>query len=155
MESFSPDQTDFGILKLLQKDAHLTYKELAFKLHRSQTPIKERIEKLERNGYIKCYVALVDYRKVPDCMMAYLHIQLNDHSQEALSKFQEGVCNFPEVVDCCNCTGAYDFILKIITRNMNTYNEFLIHKIGKLNNVGSLNSSVVIAQIKHDTAIPF
>ncbi|WP_316825951.1 MULTISPECIES: Lrp/AsnC family transcriptional regulator [Pedobacter] len=154
MESFRPDQTDFGILKLLQQDAHLTYKELAARLHRSQTPIKERIEKLEKYGYIKSYVALVDYRKIPDCMMAYLHVQITDHSVAAISEFQQGICGFTEVVDCCHCTGSYDFILKILTRNMNTYNEFLTQKLGLLNNVGAMNSSIVIVQTKHETAIP-
>ncbi len=154
MKPYIPDQTDLGILKLLQKDAHITYKELATRLHKSQTPIRERIERLEKLGYIRAYVALLDYRKLPDCMIAYLQVQIREHSMDALNEFQIGVCQFSEVVECSQTTGAFDFILKIVCRNMHAYNDFLTQKLAGLNNVGTLNSSVVIKQSKNETALP-
>jgi len=154
METYIPDETDIGILKYLQQDAKLTYKELAHKLNRTQSPIQDRVRRLEKLGYIRSYVAIIDYNKMKDCMMAYVQVQLNNHSVDALQSFQEGVAVFPEVLECCHTTGGFDFILKIITQNMQTYKHFLWHKLGKLENVGSVNSSVVIGQSKSETALP-
>lgn len=154
MEAYIPDETDIGILKSLQVDARLTYKELAHKLNRAQSPIMDRVKRLERLGYIRSYVAILDYSKLRESMMAYIQVQLNSHSIEALRSFQEGVAEFPEVLECSHTTGGYDFILKIITHNMQTYNHFLWHKLGMLKNVGAVNSSVVISQTKNETAVP-
>ncbi|WP_316738403.1 Lrp/AsnC family transcriptional regulator [Pedobacter aquatilis] len=154
METYILDSTDYGILKYLQQDARMTFKELAHKLNRSQSPIQDRVKRLEKLGYIRSYVAIIDYSKMRDCLMAFIQVQLKDHSVNSLSEFQQGVCDFEEVMECSHTTGGYDFLLKIVTHNMQTYNHFLWHKLGTLQNVGAVNSSVVIAQAKNETAVP-
>lgn len=154
MESYILDDTDFGILNHLQMDARLTYKELAHKLNRSQSPIQDRVKRLERLGYIRCYVALVDYERLRQCMMAYVQVSLKDHGADALQVFQEQVCCFTEVLECHHTTGGHDFLLKVVVSNMQSYRDFLWQKLGQVLNVGSVNSSVVIGQAKLQTAVP-
>lgn len=87
--------------------------------------------------------------------MSYINVRLADHSVEALRSFSEAVCNLDEVMECSHLTGGSDFILKVVTRDMEHYNEFLFHKLGMLNNVASFNSSIVIGQSKSTPIIPF
>jgi len=155
MESYYPDQTDLAILKLLQKEARLTYNEIGRRLHKSKSPIIERIKRLEKLGYIRGYVALLDYELLRDCMMAYVHIRLLDHSGTALKEFQSAVSSYPEVLECCHTTGEDDFILKVVTSSLQSYNAFLRQKLDSLPNIGQVSSSMVLAQSKHSTAVPF
>jgi len=155
MESYYPDQTDLAILKLLQKEARLTYNEIGRRLHKSKSPIIERVRRLEKLGYIQGYVTLLDYDLLRECLMAYVHITLKEHSQEALITFQQSASAFAEVVECCHTTGANDFILKVITRDLKSYNVFLRDKLGVLPNIGILNSAMVLAQAKNAMTVPF
>lgn len=155
MESYYPDQTDLAILKLLQKEARLTYNEIGRRLHKSKSPIIERVRRLEKLGYIQGYVTLLDYDLLRECLMAYVHITLKDHAQESLMAFQQAASVFPEVVECCHTTGANDFILKVVTRNLQSYNAFLRDKLGLLPNIGMLSSAMVLAQAKNAMTVPF
>jgi Lrp/AsnC family leucine-responsive transcriptional regulator len=154
MELYSPDQTDRDILTLLQKDARLTYKELAAMLHLSKSPIQERVKRLERLGFISSVVALIDPNKFENCMISYLQVQLTNHSVNAFRLFQQEVSKLDEVLECYHTTGGFDFMLKVVARNMIAYNDFLINKFGRLDNIGTLNSSLVITQAKRETALP-
>jgi Lrp/AsnC family transcriptional regulator, leucine-responsive regulatory protein len=154
MELYSPDQTDRDILTLLQKDARLTYKELAAILHLSKSPIQERVKRLERLGLISAIVALIDPDKFDNCMICYLQVQLTDHSVHTFKLFQQEVSKFQEVLECYHTTGGFDFMLKVVARNMNAYNDFLINKFGHLENIGTVSSSLVITQVKRETALP-
>lgn len=155
MESYYPDQIDLAILKLLQKEARLTYNEIGRRLHKSKSPIIERVRRLEKLGYIQGYVTLLDYDLLRECLMAYVHITLKEHSQEALITFQRSASAFAEVVECCHTTGASDFILKVVTRDLKSYNVFLRDKLGLLPNIGILNSAMVLAQSKNVMTVPF
>ncbi|KIA96543.1 hypothetical protein OC25_02005 [Pedobacter kyungheensis] len=155
MESYYPDQTDLAILKLLQKEARLTYNEIGRRLHKSKSPIIERVRRLEKLGYIRGYVALLDYELLRDCMMAYVRVRLNAHSGAALEEFQAAVTAFPEVLECCHTTGEDDFVLKVVTSSLQSYNAFLRQKLDKLPNIGQVSSSMVLAQTKHSTVVPF
>ena len=154
MDKYILDQTDVAILNLLQLDAHLTNKELAHRLKKSPTPIYDRVRRLEDLKYIKRYVAIIDHSRVGEYMTAYLQVQIKEHSKDALVSFQEEINNFDEVMECYHTTGAFDFILKVVTPNMNKYNDFLLQKLGSLPNIGTLQSSVVISNGKHETAFP-
>jgi len=154
MELYSPDQTDRDILTLLQKDARLTYKELAAILHLSKSPIQERVKRLERLGFISSIVALIDPNKFDNCMICYLQVQLTNHSVNTFKLFQQEINKLDEVLECYHTTGGFDFMLKVVARNMIAYNDFLTNKLGRLDNIGTLNSSLVITQAKRETALP-
>ena len=147
------DQTDKEILKHLQEDALLTTKELASRLNLSATPVYERVRRLEKDGYIKKYVALVDREKIEKDLMVFCSIRLKEHAQEAGAKFVQEIVQLNEVNECYNISGDYDFILKIIVKDMREYQSFLMNKLASLENIGSTHSIFVMSEIKNDTAL--
>ncbi len=146
------DNTDLKILNLLQKNARLTIKQLAMELQKSHTPVFERVKKLEEKGYIKRYVAILDAKLINRQLKAFTHVQLKEHSQKILSEFEKEVVKFHEVMECYHMTGAFDFILKIAVKDMEAYHEFLMQKLSKLPDIGTLQSFFVMSESKHETA---
>jgi DNA-binding Lrp family transcriptional regulator len=146
------DTTDRKILKLLQYDTRLTNKELADKLGKSVTPIYERIKRLEREGYIRQYVALLDRQKVGIMLLAYTNVQLKEHSFSMLKAFEKAIVKLDEVMECNHMTGSYDYLLKIGVRDMQEYQEFIINKLSRLANISTVQSSFVMTELKNETA---
>lgn len=146
------DQTDKEILRHLQQDALLTTKELASRLNLSPTPVYERVRRLEKDGVIKKYVALVDREKVLKDLMVFCSIRLKEHAQEAGAKFVQEIVRLDEVQECYNISGDYDFMLKIVVHDMREYQAFLMNKLASLENIGSTHSIFVMSEIKHETA---
>jgi len=145
------DSTDKEILRHLQKDALLTTKELASRLNLSPTPVYERVRRLEKDGVIKKYVALVDREKVAKDLMVFCSIRLKEHAQEAGAKFVDEIVQMDEVQECYNISGDYDFMLKIVVHDMREYQAFLMNKLASLENIGSTHSIFVMSEIKHET----
>jgi Lrp/AsnC family leucine-responsive transcriptional regulator len=146
------DIPDVKILQLLQTDARLTNKELAHKLGKSLTPVFERVKRLQEQGYIKRYVAILDRKKVNRNLIAFTHVQLKEHSSTILKNFESEVIKFDEVMECYHMTGAFDFILRIAIKDMEAYHEFLMHKLSRLPDIGTLQSFFVMSEAKHETA---
>lgn len=146
------DATDIGILQLLQHDARFTNKEIADKLGKSINPVYERIRRLEREGYIQRYVALVDRTKIDKTLVAFTNVQLKEHSHSMLKDFEQAIVNFEEVMECHHMTGIYDYLIKIVVRDMNEYQDFIVNKLARLPNIGTVQSGFVMTEIKHETA---
>lgn len=144
------DETDRAILKFLQEDAKLTTKELASRLFLSPTPVYERVKRLENEGVIKRYVAIVDREKVGKDLMVLCNIRLKEHEQKAGARFVEQIIAFPEVVECLNISGDYDFLLKVVVDDMREYQSFIMNKLASLENIGSTQSIFVMGEIKND-----
>jgi Lrp/AsnC family leucine-responsive transcriptional regulator len=154
MQNNQLDETDIAILKLVQQDAHMTHKELALRLHKSVTPVHIRVKRLEDEGYIKRYVAIVEPKKIGRGLIAYTQVQLKEHSQDALLGFKDEVIKLVEVMECYHMTGAFDFLLRIAISDMNEYNELLMKKLSKLPDVGMMQSFFVMSEAKNETAYP-
>ena len=152
MENYKLDEIDIEILNLLQKDGLMTYKEVGYKLKKSITPIAGRIHRLRASGYIKRTVALVDIQKIRTTFIAFPHVQLNNHSKEALKEFQEAMVSLPEVMECYHLTGHYDFMLKVATTDMVSYNAFLRDKLDSMDYIVTIQSFLVLSAAKHETA---
>ncbi len=148
------DKTDLSILGELQKNARLTNKELATAIHLSPTPTFERVKRLERDGYIRKYVAVLDADKLDCGFMAFCYLKMKQHSFENATRIMEAVKEIPEIVECYNISGDYDFLLKIYTRDMKAYQKFLLRILGEIDCIGSLNSSFVLGEIKNDHLLP-
>lgn len=146
------DQTDVRILQLLQNDARLTNKEIADKLGKTVTPIYERIKWLEQDGYIQCYVAVLDKNKIDKNLVAFTNVQLKEHSHPMLKAFEKDIVKLPEVMECHHMTGIYDYLLKIVVKDMNEYQDFIVNKLAKLSNIGTVQSGFVMTEVKHETA---
>lgn len=146
------DQTDKGILELLQVDARLTHKELGHRLHKTVTPIHLRVKRLEEDGYIKRYAAIIDPKKIGRSLIAYTQVQLKQHSQGSLQNFQLEVVKLTEVMECYHMTGAFDFLLKIAIADMDEYNHLVMDKLSRLPDVGMMQSFFVMSEAKNETA---
>lgn len=148
------DPTDIEILRLLQIDATSTNKELAFKLNKSIATIHERIRKLKEQGYIKRIVAILDRKKINKGLIAFSQVLLKEHTAETLVKFETEVAKFSEVMECYQMTGAFDFILRIATSDMDAYHLFLRNRLATLPDISTVQSFFVLSETKSDTAYP-
>lgn len=146
------DVVDKKIVKMLQQDARMTNKEMALKLQMSVTAVYERIRKLEREGVVKKYVALLDRNKIDKSFVVFCHIKLIQHAKDYLMRFEAEVIKLPEVLECFHVSGDYDYILKIAVKNMETYRDFMVTKLTGLQHIGSTHSSFMIGEIKNSTA---
>ena len=146
------DTDDIRILHLLQHDARQTNKEIAAKLGKSVTAIHERIRKLEDSQVIEGYVAILNRELIGKNLVAYTTVQLKEHAQPILERFARDILQFPEVMECHRLTGPSDYLLKVVTEDMNEYNTFLMKKLSTLPNLGSVQSSFVLGEGKTKTA---
>ncbi|MGM9714195.1 MAG: Lrp/AsnC family transcriptional regulator [Prevotella sp.] len=149
------DETDILILHELQDDGHLTIKELSLKVHLSVSPVYERVRRLEREGFIKRYVAVLDPEKLDCGFMAFCYLKMKQHSHENAVQIMQRVQDIPEIAECYNISGDFDFLLKIYVRNMRQYQEFVMRILGDIPAIGSLNSSFVLGEVKNSHRLPF
>ena len=147
------DDIDKKLLDLLQKNSKQTNKELSNKLNLSVTAVYERIKKLERQGVINNYVALVNKDKVDKAFVAFCHIKLTQHTQDYVIKFEKEVAKLEEVLECYHISGDYDYLLKIIVKDMDAFREFMVNRLTKISHIGSTHSMFMISEVKHTTAI--
>ncbi|UNY97853.1 Lrp/AsnC family transcriptional regulator [Zhouia spongiae] len=147
------DTTDKKLLTLLQTDAKKTNKELSNILGLSVTAVYERIRKLERNGVIDRYVALVNRDKVRKGFSVFCHIKLAQHSRDYIRVFEAKVTKLKEVLECYHVSGDYDYILKIVVDDMDTYREFMINKLTTIEHIGSTHSVFTIGEVKNTTIV--
>lgn len=150
----SLDKIDRKILLLLQKNAKLSNKEIAAELGLTITPIYERIKRLEKRKYIKAYAALVDRKKVDKSLMALLAVSLKEHSKEMLLSFEQKITQFPKVLECYHIAGQYDFMLKIVVKDMEDYHDFTFNKLASMNNIDHVQTNFVMNDIKQSTELP-
>ena len=148
------DSIDRKLLHYLQEDAQLTTKELASKLSLTTTPVHERIKRLEKEGIITQYVALIDKHKVEKGLVGFCNVWLKEHSHPYLKKFEHEVVSLKEVIECYHIAGNFDYLLKVMVKDMTAYQHFIVNKLAKLDNIGNAQSSFVMTEIKHSTALP-
>jgi len=144
----SLDKKDLEILKLLQENARITIKEISGKIHLSTTPVHERIKRMEESGVIKQYVTLVNHEKVKKGLMVICYVSLKQHSKNAGVKFIKTIHELNEVVECFSISGEFDFMLKVICEDMNTYYDFHVNKLSQIENMGHVQSIFVMGIIK-------
>lgn len=147
------DQTDIQILRILQSNAKLTTKELADAVNLTPTPVFERQKRLERQGYIRKYIAVLDPEKLDCGLVVFCKVKLLHINREIADDFARRVRRLPEVVECYNTSGDYDYLLKVRARDMQQYQQFILNKLGTLESLGSLESIFVMSEVKHDYGI--
>jgi Lrp/AsnC family leucine-responsive transcriptional regulator len=153
MTTSTLDPTDIALLKMLQTDASLTSKELSYKLNKSIATIHERVKRLKEQGYIQRVVAILDRKKINKSLIAFSQVLLNDHTAETLTTFESEIVKFPEVMECFQMTGMFDFLLKIATSDMEEYHRFY-RKLGTLPKITSVQSFFVLSETKSNTEYP-
>jgi DNA-binding Lrp family transcriptional regulator len=147
-DGFSLDKKDLAILALMQQNARITVKEISEKIHLSTTPIHERIKRMETEGVIKQYAALVDHSKVKRSLMVICYVSLKAHSKNAGIKFINAINEMNEIIECYSISGEFDFMLKVVEENMNSYYDFHVNKLSQIENIGNVQSVFVMGVIK-------
>ncbi len=147
------DAIDKKLLNFLQEDCKQTNKELSNKLNLSVTAVYERIKKLERAGVVKKYVGLLDKEKVNMGFVVFCQIKLVQHAKEYLTKFEKEVTQLDEVLECFHVSGDYDYLLKVMVKDMPHFRSFMVTKLTTLKHIGSTHTSFTISEVKNTTAI--
>ena len=145
------DEVDLKILRILQNDSKKTTKEIAEILNLTASPVYERTRKLEKNGYIKGYVALLDKKLIKRPVTAICLVSLRYHDEGFIDKFDSQIRALSEVQECYHMAGKVDFFLKINLENLESYHEFVRLKLSKIENIGVLESYFVLKEIYHST----
>ena len=148
------DKIDRFLLNLLQNNTKLNTKELAQKIGLSVTPTYERIKRLEKQGYIKHYVAILDRKLIDKNLMVMSFVSLILHSRDMQIEFEKSVIEYAEVIECFHVTGSYDYQLKVVVSDMEEYQSFIKNKLSSINNIANVQSSFVMSSLKDTTSIP-
>ncbi|MCO7724026.1 Lrp/AsnC family transcriptional regulator [Myroides odoratimimus] len=149
------DETDLKLLRILCDNSNLTTKEIAQQVNLSATPVFERIKRLEKEGFIKKYIALIDAEKLNKGFIVFCNIKLKQHEHLINNKFVEDIMLIDEVVECYNISGDFDFILKVYANDMKHYQDFVFNKLAMVDSIGSTHSSFVMREIKNTHNISF
>lgn len=142
------DEKDIAILRLLQEDGRLSVREIAAQIHLSPTPTHERIKRLETSGVIKQYAALLNHRLAQKTIMVFCHVSLKEHDKKLARGFIQAISKFDEVIECYNISGEFDFLLKIVAKDMEAYHQFYVNRLSEVKGIGQTKSSFVMDVIK-------
>jgi len=145
------DETDLKILRILQKDSKKTTKEIAKLLNLTASPIYERVKQLEKKGYIKKYIALINKKLINKPITAICMVSLRYHNEGFIDKFDLQIKELKEVQECYHMAGKVDFFLKINLESLDAYHEFIRLKLSKIENIGVLESYFVLKEIIQTT----
>ena len=145
------DDIDLKILRILQKDSNRTTKEISQMLNLTASPVYERTRRLEKKGYIKKYVAILDKKLIQRPVTAICMVSLRYHNEGFIDKFEQQIKALCEVQECSHMAGKVDFFIKINLESLEVYHEFVRLKLSKIENIGVLESYFVLKEIFHTT----
>jgi Lrp/AsnC family transcriptional regulator len=150
----SLDEIDLRILDLLQRDASLTAAQVAEKVGLSQSPCWRRIDRLEQQGYIRRRVALLDRQRLGLGVMVFVQVKLSRGARRSLAQFEAAMRSFPEVQECYMLMGEIDFLIKVVTRDVASYETFLREKLARVPAVRDVRSNMALTPVKEGTELP-
>jgi Lrp/AsnC family transcriptional regulator, leucine-responsive regulatory protein len=148
------DTIDTHILSILQQDCTVPVKEIAREVGLSYTPTYERIRHMEASGVIRSRVTILDPSKIGINLFAYCNVVLKEQSKAALLDFEKSVAEIPEVMEVLSLSGVYDYMLKIASADIKSYNNFIVDKLANIPNIGQYHSHIVMSVVKDETAYP-
>lgn len=148
------DDKDIALLAALQSNARLTSIELAQKIHLSPSPVQRRQKQLEKDGIIQSYVTLLDQDKLGLKVSVFVSVQLVSQDDENISSFEVEIARIPQVMECYLMTGDYDYLLRVVTHDLNEFEELLRTRLIKMKQVKSIRSSSALRRVVYRTALP-
>jgi len=151
--NYTLDNIDTRILNLLQEDSSVTHKYIANELGMTITPIFERIKRLEREGIIDKYMAIVNKRKLGYRQIVFIGITLKGHTRDFLDRFVETISKFDEVLECHRVSGNYDYLLKVVVKDVESYEAFILTKLTLISDLGNVQSMIVLSTGKETRKI--
>ena len=147
------DKIDIEILTMLQEDSNRTTKSISEALGMTTSPVFERIKKLEKQGYIEKYVAVLNNRKLGLKLTVFIGITLQGHTRSYPEKFVKEINNFPEIIECHRVSGNYDYLLKLVVADIEAYEHFIISKLTLLPYLGNVQSLITLSTGKETNTI--
>ena len=148
------DRTDLQILRILQEDGRITVKELARRVHLSPTPVFDWMRRMEAAGIIERYTTVLNADKLGQGFIVFCSVKLRRMGKDIAHDFIDRIQDIPEVAECYNISGEFDFLLKIYAPDMHYYNEFLINVLGTIESLGSVQSCFVMNPVKTSVGLP-
>jgi Lrp/AsnC family leucine-responsive transcriptional regulator len=148
------DPTDKAILRLLQSNGKYTIKEIAAQLNLTSTPIFERIKRLENDGYIESYKAILNRKKIGLSLLVFCNISLKSHEASIISKFEKDIHQFDEIIECYHVGGLYDYLIKVMVHDMDAYQYFVAKKLASIENIGQVQSAFVMTEVISTANLP-
>lgn len=148
------DKTDRQILAFLQRDHRLSAAEIAEKVGLSQSPCWRRINRLQEEGYITGAVATLDRKKLGLKVVVFVHVKLSMHGWNMLNEFEEAIVSFEEVLECWTISGGMDFTLRVVTKDIDSYENFLRRKLLQLPHIKEAQSHFTMTEVKNTTELP-
>jgi len=147
------DYKDKHLLEELQKNSRITNAELAKRIGLSPSSTLERVKKLEVSGFIEKYITLLNPRKAGYSCFTFVEVKLARHGETPVEDFISSIAHIPEVLECHHITGEADFLLKVATKDIPTYEELILHQLSALTNVQTMKTSVVLSTFKNETKL--
>jgi Lrp/AsnC family transcriptional regulator len=147
-------KTDIAILRLLQNDANISTGAIAEKLNMSQSPCWRRINKIEQEGYIRKRVVLLDRKALGMEVVVFATVSLTANGRQNLEEFETEIVKYPEVMECYTMAGIWDYVLKIVTRNISHYEAFVRNTLTHSPHIRELHSHMAVTEIKNSTELP-
>jgi len=148
------DELDKAILAALQANGRVSNAELARRINLSPPATHARIRRLEDQGYIRQYTALLDRDKAGYDMLCFVNISLQMHQFEQVEQFREVVSQMPEVLECYHITGEFDYLLKVVIHNRKDLERFVVNQLTPIPGVARIYTSLALAEVKSSTALP-
>ena len=150
----SLDKIDIKLLQCLQKNSRMTTKDLSQEVNLSTTPVYERVKRLENEGYIRKYVALLDPDKLNLGFTIYVYVKLSKQTHQSAKDFIDAIKDLPEVTECYSVAGKFDFMMKLYAPNMRYYRNLVLDVLGGIDAVASVESTFVMHEVKRTTQLP-
>lgn len=148
------DKTDYKILDILQQQGRITNIQLSIDIGLSPAPTLERVRKLEAEGYIKSYHALVDEELLGLKIKTYIQVSINYNKSDAVQSFMKQIQKINEVVECHHVTGQADFLLKVVVKDIKAYERLILDKISKMQEIGHLQTMMIMSTTKFSHTMP-
>lgn len=148
------DAIDHKIIRVLQQNARLTNQELADEIGLSPSPCLRRVRNLEEEGLLNGYTAIVDQEKYGLPLTVFVHIRLERHSDQCIKGFEYGISKLDEVMECYLMTGSSDYLLRVVSKDLKSYEKFVREKISTIAGIAGIDSSFVFGQVKRKMEFP-
>lgn len=148
------DKIDLMILKLLQENGRKTNVQLSNEIGLSPAPTLERVKKLETSGIIKSYHAVVEENSVALGIKAMIQVSLVRQKDNAISNFKKHIIKIDEIVECYQVTGNYDYLLKVVVKDIPAFEKLIGEKLSKIPDIGQMQTNVILSEVKKSSVLP-
>jgi DNA-binding Lrp family transcriptional regulator len=148
------DAIDNRILSILQTDGRISNQDLAERVGLSPSPCLRRVKALETRGIVQRYVALVDASAVGQGLQAVVQVRLDRQTSDSVARFEKEILKYPQVLECYLMAGDWDYVLRVVARDLDEFREFCVNRLAKIAGVGNVKSNISMKQVKYSTALP-